>query len=296
MSDMNKTHVNLAAIRADGSGVGQTGSTSGSCGGPELLVVMPVFNEQECVVEVVREWRETLRRSGVAYRLVLIDDGSTDATPSRLDRLHRDLGRPDDLELIRQPNRGHGQTCLAGYRLAIERGVPFVMQLDSDGQCDPAYFEAFWRARFHADVVYGFRRHRDDGWRRVLASRILRWTLRATAGVWCVDANVPYRLMRSERIREAVDRIGPEFFLANVALAVLLKRQGRSETVVSIRFRDRWGGEPKVKLSQFAGRAWELVRQLHRLNVGDGGLSADARICSAMSTSSNVESSPCRAA
>ena len=49
------------------------------------------------------------------------------------------------LEILDRENRGHGQSCLQGYRIARERGVPWVFQIDSDGQCDPRFFEGLWQ-------------------------------------------------------------------------------------------------------------------------------------------------------
>lgn len=194
----------------------------------------------------------------------MIDDGSKDETGKVLARLAEQLG--PRLEILNQTNRGHGQTCLRGYRIAIERGIPFVSQLDSDGQCDPQYFFRFWRVRHEFDVVYGNRKRRDDGWRRILASGILKWMLFLATRTWCIDANCPYRLMRTGVLPDPVAKIGEDFFLANVALAALLRRTpGIRQHAIPIRFRERYGGEPSVRMSRFGDKAIELIRQLRSL-------------------------------
>lgn len=231
---------------------------------PELLIVMPVFNEQASVRKVVTEWFHEVENWIENFVLLVIDDGSCDETLRALQRLQQQLG--PRLEVLSRENRGHGQTCLQGYRIACERGIPFVFQIDSDGQCDPQYFFRFWRMRDKSDVIYGHRVRRDDGWRRVLASLVLKLTLQVFAGAWCTDANVPYRLMRTSILPPFLSRIPASFFLANVGLAVLLRcapevRHGR----VAIRFRERYGGEPSVKLGQFGGKATELVGQLRQI-------------------------------
>jgi hypothetical protein len=74
---------------------------------------------------------------------------------------------------------------------------------------------------------------------------------------------VPYRLMRTARLQKVVDRIPPEFFLANIALAVLLRRDHSwRHGSVRIGFRERFGGEPSVPFRKFGVRASELHRQL----------------------------------
>jgi len=231
---------------------------------PELMIVMPVYNEQASVRKVVTEWFTEIENWTQDFVFLALDDGSQDNTRAVLEKLREQLG--SRLEIVSRPNRGHGQTCMEGYRTALDRGIPWVFQIDSDGQCDPQYFFKFWRLREKCDVIYGVRKKRDDGWRRVVASRVLRITLALSCGVNCVDANVPYRMMRSETLRDVVNRIPADFFLANVALAVLLRREGKAqEGRVPIRFRERYGGEPSVALSKFGGKASELVRQLRSL-------------------------------
>jgi dolichol-phosphate mannosyltransferase len=233
----------------------------------ELAIVMPVYNEQASVRKVVLEWFQEIENWTERFVFLVIDDGSTDSTLKILQRLRSQLG--SRLEVISRENLGHGQTCLQGYRIAADRGIRHVMQIDSDGQCDPQYFFRFWRARETYDVIYGFRFRRDDGLKRVLASYVLRATLLAFSRTWCVDANVPYRLMRTQALKPLLSKIPSDFFLANVALAVLLRRAAVREGVIPIRFRERYGGEPSIRLSKFGDKAGELIRQLNLLQ--DGG-------------------------
>jgi dolichol-phosphate mannosyltransferase len=228
------------------------------------MIVMPVFNEQASVRKVVTEWFYEIENWTQDFVFLALDDGSNDKTLAVLEKLKEQLG--PRLEIISRANRGHGQSCLEGYRHALARGAPWVFQIDSDGQCDPQYFFRFWRLREQADVIYGVRKTRDDGWRRVVASRILRLVLAVACRVNCVDANVPYRLMRPGIIKDALDRIPRDFFLANIAIAALLRQNPAvREERVPIRFRERYGGEPSVALSKFGGKASELVRQLRAL-------------------------------
>lgn len=231
---------------------------------PELMLVMPAYNEQASVRKVVLEWFAELGDWTENFVFLALDDGSTDATPQILTRLREQLG--PRLEIRRHTNRGHGQTCLEGYRAAIERGIPFVLQIDSDGQCDPQYFFRFWRLREKADVIYGLRKVRDDGWRRKCASVVLKLMLLFVRGTWCEDANVPYRLMHTAVLGSHLAAIPADFSLANIALATLLKRDPDvRHGCVPIRFRERYGGEPHVPLARFGGKAFELVSQLRAL-------------------------------
>jgi glycosyltransferase involved in cell wall biosynthesis len=228
------------------------------------MVVMPVYNEQASVRKVVLEFFQEIENWTESFVFLALDDGSNDDTPGVLARLRDQLG--ERFEVVRHSNQGHGQTCLAGYRLAAERRIPFILQIDSDGQCDPQYFFRFWRLRERLDVVYGLRAKRDDGLRRLFATMVLRAFLLFGFRAACWDANVPYRLMRTEVIRPFLDRIPRGFNLANIGLAVLLKRQSAiRHGYVPIHFRERYGGEPVVKLSLFGRKALELYRDIRSM-------------------------------
>ena len=228
---------------------------------PELFVIVPCFEEEQCLESVLQEWIDELDRTGVDYKVLLLDDGSTDGTAALISRWvqNRLDGR---ITAIRHANMGHGQTCLAGYRQACLSGAAWVFQIDSDGQCDPAYFREVWERREGHDVVYGHRLERLDGWQRVLASRLVRAVVRIATGAHCVDANVPYRLMTTNGLLPLVDSVPSGFDLANIALAVQIQRAGWREAQVPIVFRPRAGGEPAVPLTRFAGKALELIYQL----------------------------------
>src|SRR5215510_5744483 len=133
--------------------------------GDDLWVVMPVYNEGPAVEAALHEWIAAVRAVVSDATFCVVDDGSTDETP---DTLARCAGEFPGLRVIRQPNAGHGQACLAAYRAAIDGGAGWVLQVDSDGQCDARHFGALWTARHDAPAVFGRRRRRADGLARTL--------------------------------------------------------------------------------------------------------------------------------
>lgn len=227
---------------------------------------MPVFNEQDSIAGVVDEWMHELRRWLDDFLLLAIDDGSKDLSVERLlEARARHGGR---MEIRSRQNKGHGATCLEGYREAFARSIPWVFQIDSDGQCDPRFFERIWQKRDDCDVAYGRRVWRDDGIFRMAATWLLKLVLLALEGVSCTDPNSPYRLMRTRSLAGRLDAI-ESVQLANVALAVLLRRDpDMRHAAVPIRFRKRSGGVSSVKPGQFGRKALELVKQLKALRHG----------------------------
>src|SRR4051812_11683328 len=104
----------------------------------DLIAVMPVYNEEAGITKVAGDWLHAFGRAGISHCLIAINDGSRDQTLPLLKQCAADF--PGRLLVIDQPNAGHGKSCRRGYERALEEGTPWVLQIDSDGQCDPAYF------------------------------------------------------------------------------------------------------------------------------------------------------------
>ncbi|HVM90528.1 MAG TPA: glycosyltransferase, partial [Verrucomicrobiae bacterium] len=165
------------------------------------------------------------------------------------------------VRVIDKPNSGHGQTCVEGYRQALRDGADWIFQIDSDGQCDPQYFQALWSRRESSGVLFGYRRRRDDGWFRYAVSHILSATVLLATGQWVRDSNVPYRLMRADALSGIVPQIPSDFDLANVLVAVLLAEKFPI-TWIDIRFRNRYGRPANTKFRFFWKKAVQLWLQL----------------------------------
>jgi glycosyltransferase involved in cell wall biosynthesis len=229
----------------------------------ELQVVMPVYNESSTIGNVIDQWCEKLDTCGLRYSILALDDGSTDDTGNVLQALQKRWG--PKLEPIRQSNSGHGPTILKGYRLAVERQVPWIFQIDSDGQCDPQYFPQFWESREGHDLITGLRLRREDGPGRVFVSLVLRAAVFLISGVNCRDVNVPYRLMRTSAMAPLIEKIPANCFFTNVGVTVLSLRAGLRFVTIPIVFRARAGGKTTVPYRKMGKHAINLYRNLKEL-------------------------------
>src|ERR1700759_3512194 len=143
---------------------------------PELVVVMPVYNEEATIGVVVTEWLQSLQALGMSFRLLVVNDGSKDSTVEKVCDLQ--LKNSPHLQLIDKANSGHGRSCRVGYENALQQKARWIFPIDSGGQCDPQFFPQVWNARREADCVFGDRVTRDDGSMRVFISfacRVLLW-------------------------------------------------------------------------------------------------------------------------
>jgi glycosyltransferase involved in cell wall biosynthesis len=227
----------------------------------DVWIIMPVYNEQECVEAVVNEWLEEMRKYSFSFTFCVLNDGSSDKSLEILNHLSQ---KNNELYVVDKPNSGHGQTCITGYQTAIEKGAKWIFQIDSDGQCDPAYFKKVWESAASHPVVFGYRKKRDDGFQRFLVSRIVSYFVFLATGVWVRDANVPYRLMNAEALSNSINRIPADFHLANIPVSVNLQKNYKIKWV-NIHFRERMGGSPSVKTSLFAKHGITLFKQLRKI-------------------------------
>jgi glycosyltransferase involved in cell wall biosynthesis len=185
------------------------------------ITVMPVYNEQHCVERVCREWLEQIREIG--GWLLVVDDGSCDATPEILARLGAGEER---LRVVRQANAGHGAAILHGYQQALALGCEWVFQVDSDGEIPAALFARLWEQRDRAAFLLGHRTGRLIHPPRLALSRVLRWMLSMMFGIRLRDPNIPYRLMRAAELRQLLAHVPPDAFAPNVFLALLAAKAG----------------------------------------------------------------------
>lgn len=224
----------------------------------KLWVVMPAYNEEECVRHVAEEWLETLKQNYPDFIFLVLNDGSKDSTLAILNSI---ACNEDNFRVIDKLNSGHGQACLEGYRIALKHEAEWILQIDSDGQCDPVYFEMFLNKASGGNIIYGWRKSRDDGWRRLWISRFVTLAAFVATGVWVKDANVPYRLMHRTTLENIVGLVPRDFYLANILVAVLQEKYF-GISWVPIHFRNRMGGTASVKTYSFVRHGVKLFRQL----------------------------------
>jgi dolichol-phosphate mannosyltransferase len=230
----------------------------------DLIAVMPVYNEEANIAAVIMEWLQAFGRERINARLLAVNDGSKDNTLSILQKLQSQY--PDQLVVLDKPNSGHGRSCRAGYDAALQQEAPWVLQIDSDGQCDPAFFPLFWAKRSAADCIFGLRVTRDDGLVRKIISKGASTLTSIITGRDLKDANVPYRLLKRSALEKALPSVPKDFEIQNIALTLALKRDPTLRwAYVPIRFRARQGGTNSINLRKIAQMGFRMLREIHRV-------------------------------
>ena len=227
-----------------------------------LYIVMPAYNEEANIEEVVRDWHPVVERIGPDSRLVIVNDGSKDRTYDKLIELS---GSYPQLEPVTKANSGHGATVLFAYNYAVEQGADYIFQTDSDGQTLPSEFWGFWDEREIYEAIIGHRNHREDGFSRKFVTKVLKLVIKLTFGVTVTDANTPFRLMKRDILVKYLPKIPEDFNLSNVLLSVLLVKNKENIKFVPITFRPRQGGVNSINMRRICRIGRQAVKDFRKL-------------------------------
>lgn len=221
----------------------------------KLSVIMPVYNEQDTVREIVSRVREMDQ----VYELVIVDDGSRDGTQAILQELS---GLPGVRIITHDRNQGKGAAVVTGFRAA--RGDVFVVQ-DADLEYDPQDYAKLLKPleEERCDVVYGTRFAKSKVHRAFFlsyfANKFLTWVTNLLYGSKLTDMETCYKVFRRELVENMTIRarrfeFEPEF------TAKLLK-QGVSLVEVPISFDPRGYSRGK-KITAWDGvvALWTLIK------------------------------------
>lgn len=217
----------------------------------KTLVVMPAFNEAEVVGDVIAELERTLP----GIRVLVVDDGSVDETS--------EVARRAGAEVATLPyNLGVGGAMRVGFKFAVENGLDNVVQLDSDGQHDPAYIPALVARLQSADLVIGARfAGRGDytvrGLRK-LAMAFLARTLSRTAGTRLTDTTSGFKAAGPRAVALFAEHFPAEYLGDTIEALVIAARAGCVIVQEPVEMRERQGGTPShnpVKSAVYLGRA-----------------------------------------
>lgn len=240
----------------------------------DLSIIVPVYNEADNILPLVREVAAALDQDPRRYELVFVDDGSTDSTWERIQEAHR----------LDPRVRGIRHACNAGQSAALWTGLqattgPIVATLDGDLQNDPADLPRLLRELEQCDFVSGARLRRQDTWLRRVSSRVARIARRLVLKADFLDTGCALRVFR----RSALASIFP-FHGWHRFLPILVQAAGGRTVEVPVRHRPRASGQSKYGVWNRLGRGlydlvgvrWYLNRMIRPVPVRPGG-STDTR-------------------
>lgn len=228
---------------------------------PSLSVFFPVYNEAEALPQVVERALAVLQRLAIAeYELIIVDDGSGDATGRIADELAQSNAHV--VVVHHKVNQGYGAALSSGFRAARYEWVAYT---DGDGQFDLADIERFVEPSARADVVLGYRRQRHDHFGRILNAWLWSNLVWAILGLKVRDLDCGFKLFRTERVRD-LGSLEARGAVISAELLMKLRMAGCRWEEVAVEHYARMGGAPSGARLGVILRAvrelWALRRKL----------------------------------
>jgi glycosyltransferase involved in cell wall biosynthesis len=166
---------------------------------PELSIVVPLYNEEDSVRPLYAAITRAVEPLGIAFELVLVDDGSRDATV----RIADEIARGDPRVCVVKFRRNYGQTPAMAAGIAQAAG-DVIVTMDGDLQNDPADIGELLRKIDEGyDIVVGWRFDRQDKLvSRKIPSRIANALIAKVTGVPIKDNGCSLKAYRADLIKK----------------------------------------------------------------------------------------------
>ena len=233
---------------------------------PSISAVIPAHNEAPIIASTVEAVDETLSRLLDDYEIVVVNDGSSDATPSIVEDLGR--RRPAVRLVSHAVNRGYGAALATGFAAATRE---YVFLTDGDRQFDVRELEGFLPLLASADVVVGYRKPRADPWVRRFYGWGWNLLVNVMFGYTARDVDCAFKLFR-RRVWQSVS-VHARGATFSAEFLIKARRMGFQVKELPVSHLPRTAGKATgARLDVIARAFWELFQLWRHL---DAELAAD---------------------
>jgi len=157
-----------------------------------LTVFFPAYNDSGTIASLVIAAVQTASRLTSDFEVLVINDGSRDATAEVADELARLY--PQVRVIHHEQNRGYGGALRSGFASATKE---WIFYTDGDAQYDPREMTLLWEKRAASvDLVNGYKISRSDPMHRIVIGRIYHHTVKRLFGLTVRDVDCDFRLIR----------------------------------------------------------------------------------------------------
>jgi len=230
-----------------------------------VIITLPAYNEARTLPALLGAIRQSMQENGIEYRVVIVNDGSTDDTAAVANSL---AGEMPITVIEHGENRGLGEAIRTGLLGALEGADPrdIIVTMDSDNTHTPGLIARMVRGiREGNDVVIASRYRQGANIRGVPRyRRILSFAARIIFGLVFPTPNVRdftcgFRAYRAEMLARAFDEYGDEFvaqsgFSCMVDILLKLRRMGAimSEVPLILRYDQKFGSSKMMVMRTIA--------------------------------------------
>ena len=169
-----------------------------------ISVVVPLYNEEESLSELVAWIDRVAKASALTYEVIMIDDGSSDGSWAEVERLKGEYPAVKGVRFAR--NYGKSAALYCGF---AEAEGEVVITMDADLQDSPDEIPALYRMIMEEgyDLVSGWKKKRYDPAGKRLPSKFFNWTARAVSGIKLHDFNCGLKAYR-RRVVKSIEVYG----------------------------------------------------------------------------------------
>jgi glycosyltransferase involved in cell wall biosynthesis len=191
-----------------------------------LSVFFPAYNDSGTIASMVIRAVQAASDLTSDYEIIVVNDGSIDATPEILDELARTYPH---VRVVHHPkNRGYGGALQSGFRSATKE---FIFYTDGDAQYDPAELADLWaKMTPDADLVNGYKISRSDPVHRIVIGRVYHHVVSLLFGLSVRDVDCDFRLMR----RSIFEKIDLEKSSGVICLEMMKKIEDAGFRIVEV--------------------------------------------------------------
>ncbi len=217
---------------------------------PGVSVVVPAFNSELSLPELVRRLELVLKAAAHEYELILVDDCSRDSTWQVIEQLVREHDWVSGVHLMR--NYGQHNALLCGIRLARH---DVCVTLDDDLQHPPEEIpKLLERLNAGADVVYGTPEREQHGFWRDIATQVTKFALQSAMGAPIARKAGAFRMFRTQLRQAFAGYDGPY-----VSIDVLLTWGTTRFDAVTVRHEPRMLGTSNYTLRKLVVHAVNML-------------------------------------
>jgi dolichyl-phosphate beta-glucosyltransferase len=226
-------------------------------GAPSLTVIVPAYNEERRIGPTLVALESFLHARGETYEVLVVDDGSRDATASLVTEF---AGAHPAFALVQLPaNRGKGAAVREGFARSRGRRLLFT---DADLSTPLEELEAMDRVLADgADVVIASRALRESrleirqAWYREQMGKAFNRFVRLLTGIPFRDTQCGFKLLRGEAARALAAQMREDGFSFDVELILLARRRGLTVRELPV----RWRNDPGSRVSALRDSSAMLV-------------------------------------
>jgi glycosyltransferase involved in cell wall biosynthesis len=193
---------------------------------PSLSVFFPAYNDSATIASLVITAVQSASKLTPNYEVIVVNDGSSDATARILGELARVYPH---LKIVTHPvNRGYGGALRSGFETASK---DVVFYTDGDAQYDPSELELLWQKMTPGvDLVNGYKISRSDPWHRIIIGRVYHHAVKMMFGLRVRDVDCDFRLLR----RSIFERVRLEKNSGVICLEMMKKIQDAGFGIVEV--------------------------------------------------------------